>query len=66
MLITRTSPFSGQTNQMEINVSDAQIEAWQNGMFAQDAFPHLTPDEREFIMTGITKEEWDATFKEKD
>ena len=27
-------------------------------MFIQEAMPHLTPDEREFIMTGITAEEW--------
>jgi len=26
--------------------------------------PDLTPDEREFIMTGSTSEEWDAAFGE--
>ena len=31
---------------------------WMNGKFVQDAFPFLTADEREFLMTGITKEEW--------
>ena len=66
MLITRTSPFSGKTNTMEIDVSDAQIEHWQNGALIQHAMPQLTPDEREFLMTGITKEEWDATFSDED
>jgi hypothetical protein len=28
--------------------------------------PHLTPDEREFIMTGITEEEWDELFSEDE
>jgi hypothetical protein len=28
----------------------------------QDAMPYLTLDEREFIMTGITKEEWLSQF----
>lgn len=27
-------------------------------LLIQDAFPELTPDEREFILTGITSEEW--------
>jgi len=51
---------------MEIDVSDAQIEHWQNGALIQHAMPQLTPDEREFLMTGITKEEWDATFSDED
>ncbi|WP_396189902.1 hypothetical protein [Flavobacterium sp.] len=28
----------------------------------QDAFPHLSADDREFIMTGITAEEWNELF----
>jgi hypothetical protein len=65
MLITRVSPFSGKTNSMEIDVSDAQLEDWQSGTLIQNAMPNLTPDEREFIMTGITGKEWDATFKDQ-
>lgn len=26
----------------------------------QDSFPHLTPDEREYILTGLRPEDWDA------
>jgi len=62
MLITRKSPFSGKVSSMEIDVSDEQMEAWQEGMLIHRAMPNLTPDEREFIMTGITKEDWNATF----
>ena len=28
----------------------------------QDAFPFLSADEREFIKTGLTKENWDMIF----
>jgi hypothetical protein len=28
----------------------------------QNAMPHLSADEREFIMTGITPTEWDEMF----
>lgn len=37
---------------------------WQmKGRFIQDAFPMLSPGEREFIQSGITPEEWNAIFK---
>ena len=62
MLITKTSPFSGNTNVMEIDVTQEQIALWESGTLIQNAMPHLTPDEREFIMTGITSEEWDSAF----
>ena len=63
MLIIRTSPFSGNTNSMEIEVTQEQLSSWQvDGILIQDAMPHLTPDEREFIKTGITPEEWDSAF----
>jgi hypothetical protein len=28
----------------------------------QDAFPKMSPDDREFLMTGITPGEWLAMF----
>lgn len=39
---------------------------WMNGAFIQRAFPFLNADEREFLMTGITSEEWDKLFPEDD
>ena len=62
MLITRTSPFSGNTNSMEIEVTQEQLSSWERGVLIQNAMPNLSADEREFIMTGITPEEWDSAF----
>ena len=62
MLITRTSPFSGNTNSMEIEVTQEQLSSWENGTLIQNAMPNLSADEREFIKTGITPEEWDSAF----
>ena len=63
MKVIRTSPFSGNTNSMEIEVTLEQFRSWQvDGVLIQNAMPHLTPDEREFIKTGITPEEWDSAF----
>lgn len=60
MLITRTSPFTNKVHSLDIDVTLEDIEAWQAGGLIQDVMPHLTADEREFIMTGITAEEWDS------
>jgi len=62
MTVTKTSPFSGKTNTLDIDVTEEQIAAWQGGELIQRAMPNLTPDEREFLMTGITAEEWEDTF----
>jgi len=50
---------------MEIDVSEKQIALWREGALIQDVMPNLSPDEREFIMTGITPDEWAAEFGEE-
>jgi hypothetical protein len=35
---------------------------YQNGKLMQEAFPFLNANEREFLMTGISPEEWNALF----
>ena len=64
MQITRTSPFTGKLLIREIDVTEAQLEAWQGGQLIQEAMPHLSVDDREFLMNGITPEEWDKMFDE--
>lgn len=58
MKVTRTSPFSGKINTMDIDVTEEQFRQWYDGRLIQHVMPNLTPDEREFIMTGIIPEEW--------
>ena len=66
MKITRTSPLTGDTATKEIDVTAAQIAAWENGELAQSAFPDASPSEREFIMTGCTESDWTAMFGEEE
>ena len=62
MNITRISPLSGKVHTLDIPATLEQFAAYEAGALIQNAFPNLTPDEREFIKTGITPEEWDAAF----
>lgn len=62
MLITKTSMITGIVHQMRIPCTSEQLAAYEAGMLLQEAFPNLTPDEREFIKTGIPPHEWNALF----
>lgn len=62
--ISRVSPFSGKLNTLELEFDMKNYLAWSElGTPIQNAMPYLSADEREFLMTGITKEEWDNAFK---
>ena len=39
---------------------------YNHGEHIQDAFSFLSPDERNFMQTGLTSKEWDALFEEED
>lgn len=65
MLITRKSLISGNINTMSLPITEEQYNAWEQGTLVQVAMPHLSPDEREFVMTGITPTEWAETFGEE-
>jgi len=63
MKITRVSSFTGIERTWDIPVSQEQLDRWENGELIQNAMPELTEDEREFIMTGVTPEEWENVFE---
>ena len=65
MIITRKSMVSGIERSLDLPVTEAQLERYyEEGLLLQNAFPNLTPGQREFIKTGITDEEWDNMFGE--
>lgn len=58
MKITRVSILSGKSTTMDLPVTEEQLSRHEQGEFIQKAFPHLSADQREFIKTGITPDEW--------
>ena len=59
MVITKRSILSGITRTQDFPITQEQYDEWQAGAFVQDAFPHLTPCQREFLINGTTPEEWE-------
>lgn len=66
MQITRVSSLTDITQTKDIDVTQEQIDKWQAGMHIQNAMPHLSSEDREFIMSGITPEEWNMAFPDED
>jgi len=64
MLIKKKSPINGEWNVMDLPVTEGQLADYAGGRLAQEVFPHLSPSEREFIISGITPEEWVMLFGE--
>ena len=65
MIITRISPITGKSNSFDIPVSEEEMYDWYySDKPIQQSLPDLTPDEREFILSGITPDEWDSIFRE--
>ena len=63
MKITKRDPFSGKMNTLDLPVTEEQMKNYtERGMKAQFAFPHLSADDREFIMTGIMADSWAEAF----
>ena len=62
MKVTRTSMFTGVQRTIDLSITEEQLAAWEGGTLIQEAMPQLSADEREFVMTGVTPEEWEAEF----
>lgn len=58
-IITRC-PFCGHANEVEVNEMD--YLDWSDGELAQVAFPYLSADEREMLISGICPTCWDGMF----
>jgi hypothetical protein len=68
MIVERKSIVSGKVNKMDINITPEQLFNFISGRsgLAQEAFPDLSLDEREFIISGIHPTEWEQLFGNED
>ena len=63
MKLTKISMITGDSHTLDIPATqeelDSALRAMEDGELIQNILPQLSDDQREFIMTGITAEEWD-------
>ena len=65
MELFKISALTGKPHTMELPITEQEYgnlyHSWKESRaLVQEAFPMLNAGQREFIMTGITPEEWDA------
>ena len=58
-IVTRC-PFCGRANEVAVNEED--YFDWDDGVLAQVAFPYLSADEREMLISGICPTCWARMF----
>lgn len=67
--ISRQSMITGKRHSMDINMPESVFFERYYRLkkeLIQNVYPELTPEEREFIISGITPEEWDLYIKEPE
>jgi hypothetical protein len=67
LFIERESMLTGTTRMRFIaGATVSGLIAWSNGAVIQDVLPDCTKDDREFIITGSTPNEWADAFSDDD
>lgn len=69
MLVTKTCPFTNTVNSYNMNITQQQYNRINNrfitGELIQDIVPNLELWEREFLMTGMSKDYQESFFAEQ-
>lgn len=62
--MTRSCIFCGNTHHISVYKKD--LEDWLDGELAQNAFPYLSTDEREVLISGICPKCWETVFNDEE
>lgn len=70
-LLKIRSKATGKMNEMDVPTTIDKLIDWERmpydeRPYIQDFFPELNADEREFILSGITPQEWSDMFGEDE
>ena len=66
MQVTRKSMISGESNTMDLPVTELMLRRWRGGELIQNVMPHLSAEQREFLISGCMPQEWDEVMRERD
>ena len=65
--VTKQSIITKKMNTMELPITQEHLDMYETvgDILVQDAFPNLDIGQREFLISGITPDEWVETFGEE-
>ncbi len=61
-IAVKCHPCPGCKIRHRVAVEEKDFYDWQGGKLIQEAFPYLTPTQREMMITGYDKKCWDELF----
>jgi len=61
-----TGPCYSCKKPQTVQVKTADLTRFRGGTLAQDCFPYLAPEQREFLISGICSTCWDEMFLPED
>ena len=64
--ITKSGICTVTNKEYSVTCKMKDYEDWIAGKYIQDAMPYLTDDQRGFMITGFTPDEWNEIFSEDD
>jgi len=58
--VTRQSILTRKMNTMELPILQEHLDMYDTigGLLVQNVFPNLSADQREFLINGVTPDEW--------
>ena len=65
LLFRTTCPFCGEPAELT-GLDPNAFAAWQSGVYVQNAFPGLSADQREILVSGTHGECFDQLFPEEE
>lgn len=66
MIVTRKSVLTGTVRTRNIPVKPDDLKLYESGAVSlMDAMPYLNPADREFVMCGITENEFKNAFSKE-
>lgn len=64
--VSRSSPLTRGVVTRTLPLTVEQILKWEQGALIQNAMPHLTADQREFLLTGMSDNDWNENFADDE
>ena len=66
--VTKQSIITKKMNTMELPITQEHLDIYETvgDILVQDAFPNLDIGQREFLISGITPDEWTKTFGDEE
>ena len=65
MIIKKFNIILQKEVQMDIPITEAEMERIQQGELIQRVVPHLSSDQREFIISGMLPGQWEEMFPDE-